>query len=236
MGTIARGTKSGTGTTDFGTGTTILASEVNADFNTVFNVVNGNLDDDNLANDAVTTAKITDLNVTTGKLAANAVTTAKITDLNVTTGKLADLAVTTGKMAVGAAVPTSVAEVMTTFATSGTSETDLIIAPAITTRGGTVFIVPTIPAWLVGTSAAAGNLTIRYYRGATNFYTIAYSIIMPTYAFAGTMPVTIPPLTNTPAAGTYVYKITAQVSSATFSLTASSIAAGVGGIRVLELA
>jgi hypothetical protein len=46
----------------------------------------------------VTTAKITDLNVTTGKLADTAVTTAKITDLNVTTGKLADNAVTTIKI------------------------------------------------------------------------------------------------------------------------------------------
>ena len=48
--------------------------------------------------DTVTTAKITDLNVTTAKLAADAVTTAKITDLNVTTGKLADNAVTTIKI------------------------------------------------------------------------------------------------------------------------------------------
>jgi hypothetical protein len=46
----------------------------------------------------VTTAKITDLNVTTGKLADSAVTTAKITDLNVTTAKLADLSVTAAKL------------------------------------------------------------------------------------------------------------------------------------------
>lgn len=42
-----------------------------------------------LAANAVTTAKIADLNVTAGKLAADAVETAKIKDGNVTLGKLA---------------------------------------------------------------------------------------------------------------------------------------------------
>jgi hypothetical protein len=41
-----------------------------------------------IADDAVTTAKILDLNVTAGKLAANSVTTAKILDANVTQAKL----------------------------------------------------------------------------------------------------------------------------------------------------
>lgn len=49
--------------------------------------------------EAVSTAKIRDLNVTTAKLADSAVTTAKISDSNVTTGKLADSAVTTTKIA-----------------------------------------------------------------------------------------------------------------------------------------
>lgn len=52
-----------------------------------------------ITNDAITTVKILDANVTTAKLAANAVTTAKITDANVTTSKIADLNVTTGKLA-----------------------------------------------------------------------------------------------------------------------------------------
>lgn len=57
-----------------------------------------------LASDAVETAKIKDLNVTTGKLAADAVETAKIKDLNVTTGKLAAGAVTVAKSAAAALV------------------------------------------------------------------------------------------------------------------------------------
>lgn len=56
-----------------------------------------------LADGAVTTVKIADLNVTTGKLADGAVTTAKIADLNVTSGKLDDGAVTNGKIRAAAA-------------------------------------------------------------------------------------------------------------------------------------
>lgn len=52
-----------------------------------------------IADAAVTTPKIADLNVTTAKINDAAVTTDKIADLNVTTGKLADAAVTTAKIA-----------------------------------------------------------------------------------------------------------------------------------------
>ena len=52
-----------------------------------------------LANDAVTTAKILNANVTAAKLASDAVTTAKILDSNVTTAKIADDAVTAAKLA-----------------------------------------------------------------------------------------------------------------------------------------
>jgi hypothetical protein len=43
-----------------------------------------------IADDAITTAKITDANITSAKLATDSVTTDKITDDNVTTAKLAD--------------------------------------------------------------------------------------------------------------------------------------------------
>lgn len=51
-----------------------------------------------LASNAVTTAKITDANVTTAKIADVNVTTAKIADLNVTEGKIAAGAVTEAKI------------------------------------------------------------------------------------------------------------------------------------------
>jgi hypothetical protein len=61
-----------------------------------------------LATDAVTTVKVTDANITAAKLAADAVTTAKVLDANITTAKLADGAVTNAKVAAGAIVNISV--------------------------------------------------------------------------------------------------------------------------------
>jgi hypothetical protein len=52
-----------------------------------------------IADNAITTSKIVDLNVTTIKINDLAVTTAKLADLNVTTSKINDLAVTTAKIA-----------------------------------------------------------------------------------------------------------------------------------------
>jgi len=43
-----------------------------------------------IADDAITTAKITDANITSAKLATDSVTTDKVTDANITTAKLAD--------------------------------------------------------------------------------------------------------------------------------------------------
>lgn len=48
MAVIARGVKAGTGTTAFGSGTTALSAEVNTDFNTVYSLVNGNIDNANI--------------------------------------------------------------------------------------------------------------------------------------------------------------------------------------------
>ena len=63
---------------------------------------------------AVTTAKITDLNVTTGKLADGAVTSAKIADLGIATGDIADSAITSGKIATGAVGTTKIDDLSVT--------------------------------------------------------------------------------------------------------------------------
>jgi phage-related minor tail protein len=62
----------------FSPNTIISSSEVNSNFDTLYNDYNGNVSSANLATDAVTTAKIADVNVTTAKLADSAVTPAKI--------------------------------------------------------------------------------------------------------------------------------------------------------------
>lgn len=84
------------------------ASEVNANFDAITDEVNGNIDADNLADNAVTAAKIEDGAVTTAKLndgavseaklASGAVTSAKIGDGAVVAAKLGDLAVQTSKL------------------------------------------------------------------------------------------------------------------------------------------
>ena len=56
-------------------------------------IVNGTIVADDLATNAVTTVKITDLNVTTGKIANDAITAAKIDDDAVTAAAIADNAV-----------------------------------------------------------------------------------------------------------------------------------------------
>lgn len=63
------------------------ASEVNDNFDTIYNEFNGSISAANLATNAVTTAKITDSNVTTAKIADSNVTTAKIADDAVTPAK-----------------------------------------------------------------------------------------------------------------------------------------------------
>lgn len=63
----------------FSSSTTISSSEVNDNFDTIYNDYNGGISAANLASNAVTTAKITDSNVTTAKIADDAVTDAKRT-------------------------------------------------------------------------------------------------------------------------------------------------------------
>lgn len=72
----------------FSASTVISSSEVNDNFDTIYDEFNGNIAAANLATSAVTAAKI----------ATDAVETAKIKDLNVTTAKIADGAVTSEKL------------------------------------------------------------------------------------------------------------------------------------------
>lgn len=62
----------------FTSGTSAVASEVNANFDTIYTEFNGNIEAANLASGAVTNAKIGALAVSSGKLASGAVTAAKL--------------------------------------------------------------------------------------------------------------------------------------------------------------
>ena len=71
MGTISKGYT-------FSSNTTISPSEVNSNFDTIYNEFNGAISAANLATSAITTAKIADSNVTTAKIADSNVTSAKL--------------------------------------------------------------------------------------------------------------------------------------------------------------
>lgn len=75
----------------FSANTTISSSQMNANFDTIYNEFNGSIAAANLATDAVTTTKI----------AASAVTAAKLDTDSVTTAKIAASAVTPAKRAGG---------------------------------------------------------------------------------------------------------------------------------------
>jgi len=82
--------------------TTILAAEVDADFDTIYAAWNGGADTVNIADGSITSAKLGAGVVGTRELADGGVATVDLANLAVTTTKLADGAVTTAKLASGA--------------------------------------------------------------------------------------------------------------------------------------
>lgn len=81
MGTISK-------PNTFSPNTTISSSDVNDNFDTIYNEFNGSISAANLATGAVVTAKIADDAVTVDKIADNAVTTSQILNGAVTANKL----------------------------------------------------------------------------------------------------------------------------------------------------
>ena len=88
-----------TKTNTFVPNTVIESAKVNENFDEIIATVNGNLTSANLADNAVTTKKITDFNVTENKIALGAITEAKIADNSISTAKIQDGAVTADKVA-----------------------------------------------------------------------------------------------------------------------------------------
>jgi len=102
MAVIQRPAKQGNATTYQGKVaqgyTTILASEVDADLDTIYAAWNGGADTVNIADGSITSAKLAAGSVGTRELADSGVATNDIGNLAVTTPKLADGAVTVAKL------------------------------------------------------------------------------------------------------------------------------------------
>jgi len=107
MAVVQRPAKEGNATTYQGKVaqgyTLILASEVDADLDTIYAAWNGGADSVNIADGSITSAKLAAGSVGTRELADGGVATIDIANLAVTTPKLADAAVTAAKLGPGAA-------------------------------------------------------------------------------------------------------------------------------------
>ena len=91
-----------TGVSFDGSDNVTLSTTISDDAVTTTKIKDANVTTAKIADNAVTTDKIVDANVTADKLANDSITTDKIVDANVTTDKIADSAVTTAKINTGA--------------------------------------------------------------------------------------------------------------------------------------
>ena len=202
----------------------IQTAEMDGDLDLIYALVNGGLQNDNLAPDAA--IAYSKLNLTGQIVNADVSPTAAIVG-----SKLADVSVPTGKLVVGATTPmvqTAAANVMVGFA----GPQDVCVLPAITTRGGLVQIGGSVAlvAVLLG-SGGQSTVTLKIYRDATPIFTVAYTLALDTAAVAGQFAVPTPFVMEVPAAGTYVYKLTAEIDANTLKTSAAP-----GSLYVVEFA
>ena len=234
MGSVVRSTKSAGGT-NFTSGTTILSAEINTDFNTIYTDYNGNIDENNLATDAVTSdkiaasaviaAKIATDAVTADKIATDAVTNTKIIANAVTTAKIATATVTGQKLAGGASVRSLNSVAVPTFGPITTTETQLFTLPSFTpfSTASRIIFFGSIAYFLQTTSTSSTSVIIRIKRGVggTTIFRIDYELQAPS---TGTRKSIIPSpiaIEVAPVVAATVYEVTGQVN-AVGSLNTSS--------------
>lgn len=139
--------------TTFTDGTIPTAAQFNGDFDTIYNEFNGNISTANLADNAVTTSKISNDAVTSAKFADSAITTAKINDSAVTSRKFAPILQTAIRVA--------------NFSTTSTSFVDVTDC----TVSVTPEVTSTLLIWFSGQirrDALGGANVLEIIRGATS--------------------------------------------------------------------
>lgn len=226
-GTIARSTKPG-GVTNFcdsySLGNTQDCADLDTDLNTVYTLVNGALDDTNLAAGSVTASEI----------ATGACTTDEILDGTITnTDVSASAAIAGTKLAVGASLLNRVS-VAPVAGRNITTEDTVATLPAITTRGGPVLLTGAM-GWYFDSPGAGideSALTVRIKRDGVTIHTIETN---PADSAAGGARSWLPTPTyiDTPGAGTFVYSITAQTTFSGYHVRTR--AANTGVLYAIEL-
>jgi len=186
---------------DFSANTTISSSQVDSNFDTIYNEFNGNIAAANLANDSVTTTKIADSNVTTAKIADAAITSAKVaTGMPVQVVNATYSAVATGSTVIPLddTIPQN---------TEGTEFMSLSITPKSATN---ILVISII--FYCSSSLSVIDTTVALFQDS-----IASAIAVTGVTSAGVNYRTILPLTHTMTAGTTsstTYKVRVGPSSA----------------------
>lgn len=177
----------------------IQTAEVDGDLDTIYALINGGLQNDNIAAGAnIDGSKI---NVTT------------FADNSIPGAKLIDESVTLAKLAPGAAVRGAVDAVFVSpFAANNAVELAFLTLPAITTSGGLVMLAGTGGLDVNIFGATGGIVTIKLFRDATLLETL--DVTVAASGAGGTYPFPTPTFFDMPVAGTYVYKLTAVTNAA----------------------
>jgi hypothetical protein len=249
MATIQRPTKEGSVRTyqeKVGLGfVDILASEMDADLDTIYAAWNGGVDSVTLKDGAVTTPKLAAApnGVATGNLNDLAVTTAKLADAAVTTAKLAaapngvapgninNAAVTAAKLGVGATIRGINSKAIPLAFQSAASAWTAITTLALTCSGGWVLLVAA--GGFIGAVLADSN-TYTFGLGfgvdtATPLVATgaSYDVRSPTVA-GNTMRIALPPPIAwvQPTAGSHTFYLSCAVSSTSIFLATHAVNAG----------
>src|SRR5574341_1230323 len=154
----------------------IKASEVDGDFDTIYNEFNGGIDQANIADQGVGTAELTNEAVTTDKIDTGATQRGLV------------------------ASSTNLA-----LSTITTVETDIVVCPSITTRGGPVESCGVMG--IRGSAGGGGTIIFRLKQGVTII--VQWEADVAAGAdYTAFVPLTC--ISTAPAAGSYVYKVTGQ--------------------------
>jgi hypothetical protein len=204
----------------------ILASEMDADLDTIYAAWNGPLPANaigttQLADGAVTTAKHAD--------APNGVTTAKINDAAITTVKVLDAAITKAKLAAGAALR----QIVSLNVPAGLAKTNIntawtdFVTLSMTTSGGLVVLIGSVGWWATGPAGSAWNVSFGWAVDQTSPNILASE---RTVAIPGTGNATVPfPVAmaahNSPP-GAHVYHLIVSASLASITVAASANSPG----------
>jgi hypothetical protein len=185
----------------------ILASEMDADLDTIYAAWNGGVGTANLVDGSVTTPKLA--------TAPNGVATANLNDLAVTTAKLAAGAVSAAKIGITGSVRAFQFVAVRPSLAITTTPTDMAILPSITTSGGYVLLIAWLGAWLNPGAQAQVGMFFTWQRDGGN---IAGATVNT--AGGGTPVQPLPPhiYVDQPAAGAHIYKLQGNTNLAAASI------------------